>query len=79
MEFFANLNRIAPAEFKMDLHSLQEQSAYVQARIPTYGVILLNERQTKVVCVGAVGKLGFPKGKVDENESPIACAARECW
>jgi 8-oxo-dGTP pyrophosphatase MutT (NUDIX family) len=44
-----------------------------------YGVILVNERQTKVVCVSAVGRLGFPKGKIDEGETPLTCAARECW
>jgi 8-oxo-dGTP pyrophosphatase MutT (NUDIX family) len=24
-------------------------------------------------------KLGFPKGKIDEGETPVKCAVREVW
>ena len=47
--------------------------------VPTYGVILLNSTLDKVVLVQSYKrkKWGFPKGKVNENESGEVCAARE--
>jgi len=73
------LNRIAPAGFQVQPEKLYDDCAFAHSNIPVYGVILLNERKTKVVCVSAVGRLGLPKGKIDEGETPITCAARECW
>ena len=47
--------------------------------VPTYGVILLNTTLDKVLLVRSYrrNRWGFPKGKVNENESEVACAARE--
>ena len=47
--------------------------------VPTYGVILLNSTLDKVLLVQSYKrkKWGFPKGKVNENESGEVCAARE--
>ena len=48
-------------------------------RVPTFGVILLNETLDKVLLVRSYWgrRWGFPKGKVNEGESGHECAARE--
>lgn len=55
-------------------------SAY-KSKIPTYGAILINETNSKILLVkGWSSKLwGFPKGKVTKSESPHECAIREVW
>ncbi|XP_074115849.1 m7GpppN-mRNA hydrolase-like [Cotesia typhae] len=48
--------------------------------IPTFGAIMLNEDLTKVLLVESFWRKnlwGFPKGKVEEDEDPESCAARE--
>jgi len=48
--------------------------------VPTYGAIILNPALDKVLLVqgfSAKASWGFPKGKVNEEESPDLCAARE--
>ena len=48
--------------------------------VPTYGAILLNTFLDKVLLVQgfwAKASWGFPKGKVNEDEPPHVCAARE--
>ena len=53
-------------------------SAY-RSKIPVFGCVMLNPEMTKAVLVKSYyGKCwGFPKGKVNQNESPLLCAARE--
>lgn len=48
--------------------------------VPTYGAILLDTDLTHVLLVQsywAKSSWGFPKGKVNEDEEPWKCAARE--
>eukprot|EP00727_Mastigamoeba_balamuthi_P007347 m51a1_g3232 putative m7 -mrna hydrolase isoform x2 (375) ;mRNA; f:107285-108943 len=46
--------------------------------VPVYGCILLNPTMDKVLLVKGNGRSwGFPKGKVNQAESPADCAARE--
>lgn len=47
--------------------------------IPCFGCILLNARMDQMVLVQSynTNHWGFPKGKINQNESPAACAARE--
>jgi mRNA-decapping enzyme subunit 2 len=73
------MNKMAPIGFQINAEKIYQDIAYAYDNIPVYGVILLNEKQTKIVCVSAKGKLGLPKGKVDEGETPTICATRECW
>ena len=49
--------------------------------VPTYGVILLNTTLDKVLLVRSYRRnsWGFPKGKVNESETEVACAAREAY
>ena len=49
--------------------------------IPTCGVILLNEDLDKVLLVKSYWTKywGFPQGKIEENETAHACAAREAY
>ena len=51
------------------------------SRIPVYGVILLNKKLTKCLMVTPYGGTSwtFPKGKVNEGESPLDCAVREVY
>lgn len=44
--------------------------------IPVYGVIMINEKWNKAVCIGINNKLSFPKGKADEGETPTDTAVR---
>lgn len=48
--------------------------------VPTFGAIILNPSLDKVLLVqgfSAKASWGFPKGKVNEDEAPHLCAARE--
>jgi mRNA-decapping enzyme subunit 2 len=50
-----------------------------QVSIPKYGAVLLNAGMTHVLLVKPLGQstFSFPKGKVNEGEEGITCAARE--
>eukprot|EP01116_Phalansterium_solitarium_P007915 TRINITY_DN2096_c0_g1_i2.p1 TRINITY_DN2096_c0_g1~~TRINITY_DN2096_c0_g1_i2.p1 ORF type:complete len:222 (+),score=3.29 TRINITY_DN2096_c0_g1_i2:76-741(+) len=53
---------------------------HYKVRVPVCGGIILNPTLDKVLMVrgfGAKGSWGFPKGKINENEPEIHCAARE--
>ncbi len=48
--------------------------------VPTYGAVLMDPTYEYVLLVQGFSKWeswGFPKGKVQENESPFKCAIRE--
>lgn len=48
--------------------------------VPTYGAILISDDLAHVLLVQsywAKSSWGFPKGKVNEDEEPDACAIRE--
>lgn len=51
--------------------------------VPVYGAIILNERCDKVLLVQAffskTDSWGFPRGKVNKDESEVDCAVREVW
>ena len=52
-----------------------------KASVPVCGVALVNTRMDKVLLVrgwNKTGKWGFPKGKINKDEKPEQCAAREC-
>ena len=56
---------------------LQDFREY-KMRVPTFGGILMDEELSKVVLVqGFGGQWGFPKGKINKDEDPADCAARE--
>lgn len=65
-----------------NLESILEQWRDYKQAVPTYGAILLNEDLSQVLLVQsywARSSWGFPKGKVNEEEDPIRCAAREVF
>jgi 8-oxo-dGTP pyrophosphatase MutT (NUDIX family) len=47
--------------------------------VPTFGAIILNTNMTKVLMVQGYGgkSWGWPKGKLNKDESDVVCAARE--
>ena len=51
------------------------------ASIPRYGTILVNENMTHMLLVSNLANksYSFPKGKINQNESGIDCAAREAY
>ena len=55
-------------------------SAY-RAQIPVCGCIMLNPDMTKavLVCTWKGKSWGFPRGKINEQEEPLACALREVY
>lgn len=64
-----------------DYHRLYKEFHDYQSKIPVYGAILLNKTLDKVLLVMNYGQTNysFPKGKINQNESELVCAAREVW
>ncbi|XP_015222375.1 m7GpppN-mRNA hydrolase [Lepisosteus oculatus] len=63
-----------------DVQKVLEQWKEYKMGVPTYGAIILDETLENVLLVqGYLAKSGwgFPKGKVNEDEAPHDCAARE--
>lgn len=59
----------------------QEFKSY-SSRIPKYGCVMLNAACTHVLLIAPYGKkvsFSFPKGKVNQGEAGIDCAAREAF
>ena len=64
------------------LAKLYEKYRTYLLRVPTFGCILLNQTFDSFLLVIPYycqnkGSLGFPKGKIEYNEEPLACAVRE--
>jgi len=66
---------------KKDVEQLHTAFNQYRSRIPTFGCILLNPQMTKFALVrNWSGKSwGFPKGKLNQDESHIDCAVRETY
>ena len=64
-----------------DYYLFYKKFHHYQSQIPVYGAILLNQSLDKVLLVmnWKQTSYGFPKGKINQNESEIDCAAREVW
>ncbi|XP_039614864.1 m7GpppN-mRNA hydrolase isoform X1 [Polypterus senegalus] len=63
-----------------DVQTVLEQWKEYKMGVPTFGAIILDETLENVLLVqGYLAKSGwgFPKGKVNEDEAPHDCAARE--
>lgn len=63
-----------------DLDDILERWREYKIAVPTYGAILLNSSLTKVLLVQSYSNRsswGLPKGKVNQEEAPAACAVRE--
>ena len=62
-------------------HILFDDFCTYRFKIPVYGCIMLNSKMTMVVLVRnwTGNSWGFPKGKVNQSEKPIACAIRETF
>jgi len=85
-EFFKHMFRHIPF---LRPHSGDEEFAQIYANwkkyklsVPTYGAIMLNEELTHVVLAESYWRKnswGFPKGKVNEDETAHRCAVREVY
>ncbi|XP_071541870.1 m7GpppN-mRNA hydrolase-like [Panulirus ornatus] len=62
-----------------DLHSHILYYKEYKTHIPTYGAIMISDDHSQVLLVQAQKsrKWGFPKGKIEDGESPEDCAVRE--
>lgn len=60
---------------------LYEEFRAYRARIPVFGLVLLNKDMSRVLLVQSYKgrSWGFPKGKVNENEDEVDCAVREVY
>lgn len=81
-EFFKIVFRQAPlatiVRYQMDLSAVLEEFGHYKTNVPTYGACILNHTRDKVLLVLSFSNsYGFPKGKINQGESPVACAARE--
>lgn len=47
--------------------------------VPTFGAVLLDDTMSNILLVQSymATSWGFPKGKVNQEEDPVACACRE--
>lgn len=80
-EFCINFFQVCPI-LKPHFYNFEELFAKFQEylhSVPVCGAIILNSDMTKVLLVqGYYGKSwGFPKGKINQDETPEACAIRE--
>ncbi|CAG0915397.1 unnamed protein product [Notodromas monacha] len=53
-----------------------------KSRVPTFGAVLLDEAMDNVLLVRGVkpgSSWSFPRGKINEKEDEVACAAREVY
>lgn len=66
---------------RRDYNLLYKKFHDYQSQIPVYGAIILNQLLDKILLVmnWKQTSYSFPKGKINQNESEINCAAREVW
>ncbi|CAH2049586.1 unnamed protein product, partial [Iphiclides podalirius] len=81
-EFAAHIFQHVPQlrEHVSSLDAVLDNWREYKQTVPTYGAILLNTDLTHVLLVQSYwtkASWGFPKGKVNEDEEPWKCAARE--
>ncbi|KAI8433975.1 hypothetical protein MSG28_012126 [Choristoneura fumiferana] len=81
-DFAAHIFQHVPTlrEHTARLDSVLENWREYKQTVPTYGAILLDSDLTHVLLVQSYwtkASWGFPKGKVNEDEEPWKCAARE--
>ncbi|CAD5212862.1 unnamed protein product [Bursaphelenchus okinawaensis] len=67
--------------FRGHVDEIIEQFRQYKGGVPTYGAVMFNKDLTEVLLVqgyfSTKNSWGFPKGKVNEDETPEACAIRE--
>lgn len=69
-------------EFAENVDSILDEWREYKMAVPTYGAILLDESMEYILLAQgfwAKASWGFPKGKVNEEEAPAACAIREVY
>ncbi|CAG9098903.1 unnamed protein product [Plutella xylostella] len=81
-EFAAHIFQHVPSlrEHVKGLDAILDNWREYKLTVPTYGAILLDTDLTHVLLVQSYwtrASWGFPKGKVNEDEEPWKCAARE--
>ncbi|XP_063829757.1 m7GpppN-mRNA hydrolase [Ostrinia nubilalis] len=81
-EFAAHIFQHVPQlrEHVSSLDAVLDNWREYKLKVPTYGAILLDTDLTHVLLVQSYwtkASWGFPKGKVNEDEEPWKCAARE--
>ncbi|CAB3244154.1 unnamed protein product [Arctia plantaginis] len=81
-EFAAHIFQHVPQlrEHVSSLDAVLDNWREYKQTVPTYGAILLDTELTHVLLVQSYwtkASWGFPKGKVNEDEEPWKCAARE--
>jgi mRNA-decapping enzyme subunit 2 len=74
---FAHCPILRPLQHKFE--DMFNEFGNYKNQIPVCGCILLNSAMTKVVlvCSWNGNSWGFPRGKINEGESPMACGVRE--
>jgi len=70
------------SDFAVNVDSILDEWREYKMAVPTYGGILLDESMNYILLAQgfwAKASWGFPKGKVNEDEAPVACAIREVY
>lgn len=77
---FQHCARLRPLSRRFDEFWVQFKE--YQFRVPVYGAALLTADMSKVLLLTSfrdANSWGFPKGKVNQGENPLACALREVY
>ncbi|KAI6174041.1 Nudix hydrolase domain-containing protein [Aphelenchoides besseyi] len=68
-------------KYKNNVDDIVDQFRQYKSLIPTYGAVMFDPSLTQILLVqgyfASRNSWGFPKGKVNEDEDPKACAIRE--
>jgi len=65
---------------KIYFYKMHDTAKFNLDSIPSAGCFLVNKEKTKILFIRSkYGKFDFPKGKVENNETPMECAIRETW
>ncbi|KAI6205916.1 hypothetical protein M3Y94_00846300 [Aphelenchoides besseyi] len=68
-------------KYKNNVDDIIDQFRQYKSLIPTYGAVMFDPSLTQILLVqgyfASRNSWGFPKGKVNEDEDPKACAIRE--
>ncbi|KAL7304317.1 hypothetical protein TKK_0003117 [Trichogramma kaykai] len=74
---FKHIDFLRPHASQIDV--IYQKWRFYKQNVPTFGAIIMNKSLTKVLLVQSqyASSWGFPKGKINEDETTSDCAARE--
>lgn len=82
-EFFNYIFHHIPflKRYEADIENIYSEWRDYKLMVPTFGAVLLDDTMSNILLVQSymATSWGFPKGKVNQEEDPVACACREVF